>query len=63
MEELVVDNAPESSKGIIGLCSDASTGVFYAFDDNSIFQVRILILAFESCYNASRIVLLIMFVI
>lgn len=39
VEEIVVDNAPESSKGIIGLCSDASTGVFYAFDDSSIFQV------------------------
>uniref|UniRef100_M8D7E9 Vacuolar sorting-associated protein 18-like protein n=1 Tax=Aegilops tauschii TaxID=37682 RepID=M8D7E9_AEGTA len=39
VEELVVDNTPESSKGIIGLCSDASTGVFYAFDETSIFQV------------------------
>jgi hypothetical protein len=39
VEEIVVDNTAESSKGIIGLCSDASTGVFYAFDDSSIFQV------------------------
>ncbi|KAF7067585.1 hypothetical protein CFC21_073456 [Triticum aestivum] len=39
VEELVVDNTAESSKGIIGLCSDASTGVFYAFDETSIFQV------------------------
>jgi hypothetical protein len=40
VEEIVVDNTSESSKGIIGLCSDASTGVFYAFDDSSIFQVQ-----------------------
>ncbi|KAL6659392.1 hypothetical protein ACP70R_003432 [Stipagrostis hirtigluma subsp. patula] len=39
VEELVVDNTPETSRGIIGLCSDASTGLFYAYDENSIFQV------------------------
>ncbi|KAF0897711.1 hypothetical protein E2562_000427 [Oryza meyeriana var. granulata] len=39
VEELIVDNSPEISKGIIGLCSDASTGIFYAYDENSIFQI------------------------
>ncbi|KAL6843083.1 hypothetical protein ACP4OV_026796 [Aristida adscensionis] len=39
VEEIVVDNIPETSRGIIGLCSDASTGLFYAYDENSIFQV------------------------
>ncbi|GJN12308.1 hypothetical protein PR202_ga30576 [Eleusine coracana subsp. coracana] len=39
VEELVVDNTPETSRGIIGLCSDASTGLFYAYDESSIFQV------------------------
>jgi hypothetical protein len=40
VEELIVDSSPEVTKGIIGLCSDASTGLFYAYDENSIFQVR-----------------------
>uniref|UniRef100_A0A0E0LRV6 RING-type domain-containing protein n=1 Tax=Oryza punctata TaxID=4537 RepID=A0A0E0LRV6_ORYPU len=39
VEELIVDNSPEITKGIIGLCSDASTGLFYAYDENSIFQI------------------------
>jgi len=39
VEELVVDNTPETSRGIIGLCSDASTGLFYAYDESSIFQI------------------------
>lgn len=39
VEELVVDNTHETSRGIIGLCSDASTGLFYAYDESSIFQV------------------------
>ncbi|GJN39532.1 hypothetical protein PR202_gb28657 [Eleusine coracana subsp. coracana] len=39
VEELVVDNTPDISRGIIGLCSDASTGLFYAYDESSIFQV------------------------
>jgi vacuolar protein sorting-associated protein 18 len=39
VEELVVDNTSETSRGIIGLCSDASTGLFYAYDKSSIFQV------------------------
>uniref|UniRef100_A0A803N7L5 Pep3/Vps18/deep orange domain-containing protein n=1 Tax=Chenopodium quinoa TaxID=63459 RepID=A0A803N7L5_CHEQI len=30
-----------SSKGILGLCSDASAGLFYAYDQNSIFQVSV----------------------
>ncbi|EEE68143.1 hypothetical protein OsJ_26247 [Oryza sativa Japonica Group] len=38
VEELIVDSSPEVTKGIIGLCSDASTGLFYAYDENSIFQ-------------------------
>ncbi|KAL5864996.1 hypothetical protein ACOSQ3_002510 [Xanthoceras sorbifolium] len=29
------------SRGIIGLCSDATAGVFYAYDQNSIFQVSV----------------------
>uniref|UniRef100_A0A0E0EIL9 Pep3/Vps18 beta-propeller domain-containing protein n=1 Tax=Oryza meridionalis TaxID=40149 RepID=A0A0E0EIL9_9ORYZ len=39
VEELIVDSSPEVTKGIIGLCSDASTGLFYAYDENSIFQI------------------------
>uniref|UniRef100_A0A0D9X4Z4 Uncharacterized protein n=1 Tax=Leersia perrieri TaxID=77586 RepID=A0A0D9X4Z4_9ORYZ len=39
VEELIVDSSPEITKGIIGLCSDASTGLFYAYDENSIFQI------------------------
>lgn len=40
VEELKFDHAPESiSKGIIGLCSDATAGLFYAYDESSIFQV------------------------
>ncbi|XP_066352860.1 vacuolar sorting protein 18-like isoform X1 [Miscanthus floridulus] len=39
VEELVVDDTPEISRGIIGLCSDPSTGLFYAYDESSIFQV------------------------
>ncbi|XP_010931902.1 vacuolar sorting protein 18 isoform X1 [Elaeis guineensis] len=41
VEELEFDHAPESSKGIIGLCSDATAGLFYAYDENSIFQVSV----------------------
>ena len=40
IEELQFDQTAESmSRGIIGLCSDASAGLFYAYDQNSIFQV------------------------
>ncbi|KAK8969414.1 hypothetical protein KSP40_PGU010128 [Platanthera guangdongensis] len=43
VEELKFDHAPDSiSKGIIGLCSDASAGLFYAYDDSSVFQVSTL---------------------
>ncbi|CAL9055510.1 unnamed protein product [Musa banksii] len=41
VEDLKFDHTPESSKGIIGLCSDATAGLFYAFDENSIFQVSV----------------------
>ncbi|CAA7394664.1 unnamed protein product [Spirodela intermedia] len=42
IEELKFDHSPESaSKGIIGLCSDAAAGLFYAYDENSIFQVSV----------------------
>nr|XP_025614423.1 vacuolar sorting protein 18 isoform X2 [Arachis hypogaea] len=42
IEELQFDQVSESkSKGIIGLCSDATAGLFYAYDQNSIFQVSI----------------------
>ncbi|KAM0936066.1 putative transcription factor C2H2 family [Dioscorea sansibarensis] len=42
VEELKFDHAPESmSKGIIGLCSDATAGLFYAYDESSIFQVSV----------------------
>lgn len=42
IEELKFDHSPESaSKGIIGLCSDAAAGLFYAYDQNSIFQVSV----------------------
>ncbi|GFZ12940.1 zinc ion binding protein [Actinidia rufa] len=42
IEELQFDQTTESmSRGIIGLCSDASAGLFYAYDQNSIFQVSV----------------------
>ncbi|XP_048329359.2 vacuolar sorting protein 18 [Ziziphus jujuba] len=42
LEELQFDQTSESiSKGIIGLCSDATAGLFYAYDQNSIFQVSV----------------------
>lgn len=42
IEELQFDLTSESiSKGIIGLCSDATAGIFYAYDQNSIFQVSV----------------------
>ena len=44
IEELHFDLTSESaSKGIIGLCSDASAGLFYAYDQNSIFQVSAIL--------------------
>ncbi|KAJ4977061.1 hypothetical protein NE237_002167 [Protea cynaroides] len=42
IEELQFDHASDSiSRGIIGLCSDATAGLFYAYDQNSIFQVSV----------------------
>ncbi|XVE49842.1 hypothetical protein DITRI_Ditri01bG0114700 [Diplodiscus trichospermus] len=42
IEELQFDQASDSSsRGIIGLCSDATAGLFYAYDQNSIFQVSV----------------------
>ncbi|WRX15214.1 Clathrin [Theobroma cacao] len=42
IEELQFDQASDSnSRGIIGLSSDATAGLFYAFDQNSIFQVSV----------------------
>ncbi|XP_019166141.1 PREDICTED: uncharacterized protein LOC109161986 isoform X2 [Ipomoea nil] len=39
VEELVFDQTPDAVlRGISGLCSDASAGLFYAYDQNSIFQ-------------------------
>lgn len=44
IEELQFDFVPDTiSKGIIGLCSDATAGLFYAYDQNSIFQVVFLL--------------------
>ncbi|KAJ4729899.1 vacuolar protein sorting-associated protein 18-like [Melia azedarach] len=42
IEELRFDQTSDSiSRGVIGLCSDATAGVFYAYDQNSIFQVSV----------------------
>ncbi|KAG5605069.1 hypothetical protein H5410_026561, partial [Solanum commersonii] len=42
VEELYFDQTPDAvSRGIIGICSDASAGLFYAYDQNSIFQVSV----------------------
>lgn len=42
IEELQFDQTSESdSRDIIGLCSDATAGLFYAYDQNSIFQVSV----------------------
>ncbi|KAJ8763821.1 hypothetical protein K2173_003603 [Erythroxylum novogranatense] len=42
VEELQFDQTSDSlSRGIIGLCSDATAGLFYAYDQNSIFQVTV----------------------
>ncbi|CAH8388944.1 unnamed protein product [Eruca vesicaria subsp. sativa] len=43
IEELQFDiSADSASRGVIGLCSDASAGLFYAYDQNSIFQVSVV---------------------
>ncbi|KAL3334187.1 hypothetical protein AABB24_030774 [Solanum stoloniferum] len=42
VEELYFDQTSDAvSRGIIGLCSDALTGLFYTYDQNSIFQVSV----------------------
>nr|POE46782.1 vacuolar protein sorting-associated protein 18 like [Quercus suber] len=42
IEELQFDLTSESvSRGIIGLCSDATAGLFYAYDQNSVYQVSV----------------------
>ncbi|CAH9073769.1 unnamed protein product [Cuscuta epithymum] len=42
VEELFFDQTRDAvSTGISGLCSDASAGLFYAYDQNSIFQVSV----------------------
>ncbi|CAI0550110.1 unnamed protein product [Linum tenue] len=42
IEDLHFDLTSESaSRGIIGLCSDATAGLFYAYDQNSVFQVSV----------------------
>ncbi|KAJ4822464.1 Vacuolar protein sorting-associated protein 18 like protein [Turnera subulata] len=42
IEELQFDQSSESSsRGIIGLCSDATAGFIYAYDQNAIFQVSV----------------------
>lgn len=42
IEELQFEQTSESaSRGIIGLCSDATAGLFYAYDQNSVFQVSV----------------------
>ncbi|KAI3701302.1 hypothetical protein L2E82_45956 [Cichorium intybus] len=42
VEELQFDQTSETaSKGIIGLSIDACAGLFYAYDENSIFQVSV----------------------
>lgn len=50
IEELQFDITSDSVvRGIIGLCSDASAGVFYAYDQNSIFQVCFGLLIYDDC--------------
>lgn len=42
IEELQFDQTSEAiPRGILGLCSDATAGLFYAYDQNSIFQVSV----------------------
>ncbi|EPS65592.1 hypothetical protein M569_09185, partial [Genlisea aurea] len=42
VEELSFGQSSDTvSKGFLGLCSDASAGLFYAYDQNSIFQVSV----------------------
>ncbi|GMN61189.1 hypothetical protein TIFTF001_030269 [Ficus carica] len=42
IEELQFEQTSDSgSRGVIGLCSDATAGLFYAYDQSSIFQVSV----------------------
>ncbi|KAF2283472.1 hypothetical protein GH714_008618 [Hevea brasiliensis] len=42
IEELQFDQTSESvSRDVIGLCIDATAGLFYAYDQNSVFQVSV----------------------
>ncbi|XP_042039227.1 vacuolar sorting protein 18-like isoform X1 [Salvia splendens] len=42
VEELYFDQTSDAvSRGVLALCSDASAGLFYAYDQNSIFQVSV----------------------
>ncbi|KAK4489030.1 hypothetical protein RD792_004822 [Penstemon davidsonii] len=42
VEELYFNQSPDAvTRGVLGLCSDASAGLFYAYDQNSIFQVSV----------------------
>ncbi|XP_024020984.1 vacuolar protein sorting-associated protein 18 homolog [Morus notabilis] len=42
IEELQFEQTSDSgSRGVIGLCSDATAGLFYAYDESSIFQVSV----------------------
>ncbi|KAM1515110.1 hypothetical protein EV1_014124 [Malus domestica] len=42
IEELQFEQTPEAvSRGVTGLCSDATAGLFYAYDQNSVFQVSV----------------------
>uniref|UniRef100_A0A2C9URV2 Uncharacterized protein n=1 Tax=Manihot esculenta TaxID=3983 RepID=A0A2C9URV2_MANES len=51
IQELQLDQISESvSRDIIGLCADATAGLFYAYDQNSTFQVckcKILIVGMD----------------
>lgn len=52
VEELQFDQTSETaSKGIIGLSIDASAGLFYAYDENSIFQVSFMSFQFPLHLN------------
>jgi histone demethylase JARID1 len=48
------DHAFDSnSGGILGLCSDATAGVFYVYDENSIFEISIYVVAKSGCSKES----------
>lgn len=42
VEELQFEQTSEAvTRGVIGLCSDATAGLFYAYDQHSVFQVSL----------------------